>query len=85
MVPFARSVVSIPAGISEMPLLRFALLTAAGSGAWNALLIGAGWTLGENWERMTTFVGSISNGVLALLVLAAVILGGWWWRSRHIR
>jgi membrane protein DedA with SNARE-associated domain len=40
MVPFVRSVVSIPAGLSEMPLLRFTVLTAVGSGAWNAVLIG---------------------------------------------
>ncbi len=45
MVPFVRSIVSIPAGLSEMPVLRFAILTAVGSGAWNALLIVAGWML----------------------------------------
>ena len=42
IVPFARSVVSIPAGLSEMSLGRFALLTTVGSSVWNGLLIGAG-------------------------------------------
>src|SRR5829696_7678924 len=85
MVPGVRSLVSVPAGLSEMPLGRFVLLTTLGSGAWNALLIGAGWLLGENWSRVAGVVGSVSNVVLAILAIAAVILGVWWWRSRDIR
>lgn len=74
MVPFVRSVVSIPAGLSEMPVLRFTILTAVGSGAWNALLIGAGWTLGENWARVGGAVSSVSNAVL-LVVAAGAVFG----------
>jgi membrane protein DedA with SNARE-associated domain len=85
MVPGVRSLLSVPAGLSEMPLGRFVLLTTLGSGAWNALLIGAGWLLGENWSRVAGVVGSVSNVVLAILAIAAVILGVWWWRSRDIR
>jgi membrane protein DedA with SNARE-associated domain len=80
MVPLARSVVSIPAGMSEMPVWRFALLTALGSAVWNALLIGAGWFLGENWLRVTGFIGSISDIVLVIVVVGVVSLGVWWWR-----
>ena len=82
LVPGVRSVVSIPAGMAEMPLGQFALLTTLGSGVWNALLIGAGWTLGENWERVSHFVGSVSNFALVGLLLAAISLGIWWLRRR---
>lgn len=80
MVPGARSIVSIPAGTLRMPLVRFTLLTTLGSAAWNALLIGAGWFLGANWQQVTNVVGSVSNVVL--LVLVAGVVGGalWWWR-----
>jgi membrane protein DedA with SNARE-associated domain len=82
MVPFVRSVVSIPAGLSEMPMLRFAILTAVGSGAWNALLIGTGWTLGENWARVSAAVSSVSNVVLvAVAVGAAFGLANFWLRK----
>jgi membrane protein DedA with SNARE-associated domain len=83
MVPLARSVVSIPAGMSEMPVWRFVLLTALGSAAWNALLIGAGWFLGENWLRVTAVVGSLSNMVLVIVAVGVVALGVWWWRRQR--
>ena len=38
LIPFVRSIVSIPAGANRMPLVRFMLLTAAGPGLWNGLL-----------------------------------------------
>ena len=76
IVPFARSVVSIPAGTMEMPLVRFVALTTLGSSAWNALLIGAGVILGANWQRVEHWVGSYSNAVLiaAVLIVAAFLL-----------
>ena len=80
MVPGARSIVSIPAGMLGMNLLRFTLLTTLGSAAWNILLIGAGWFLGDNWRQVTSTVGSITNVVVVILV--AAVVGGvvWWWR-----
>jgi membrane protein DedA with SNARE-associated domain len=85
MVPGVRSLVSIPAGLSEMPLGRFILLTALGSCVWNVLLISVGRLLEENWIQVAGVVGSVSNVVLVLLAIVAVVLGGWWWRSRYIR
>ena len=86
MVPGVRSLVSIPAGLSEMPLGQFVLLTVLGTGVWNALLIGGGLLPGENWTRVAGVVGSLSNVVLALLAVVTVVLAAWWWwRSRRIR
>lgn len=73
VVPFARSIVSIPAGTMKMPLLRFTVLTALGSGVWNALLIGAGVVLGANWTRISGWIGSYSDVVLILLAGAAAL------------
>jgi membrane protein DedA with SNARE-associated domain len=46
-VPFLRSVVSIPAGISGMPVLLFTLLTAVGSVVWNGVFLWLGFPRGE--------------------------------------
>ncbi len=83
MVPIARSIVSIPAGVVEMPLGRFTLLSAIGSGMWNALLIGAGWFLGANWSLVSDFVGQVSYVVLIVLVAAAVLFVIWWRRRKR--
>jgi membrane protein DedA with SNARE-associated domain len=81
VVPVARSIVSIPAGTTKMPLVRFTVLTALGSCAWNALLIGAGVILGANWQRVEHWVGSYSNVALAVAVAAVAALLA----LRHLR
>jgi membrane protein DedA with SNARE-associated domain len=73
-VPFLRSVVSIPAGISGMPLPRFVVLTTIGSGVWNAVFIVLGWVLGEHWAQVEGFLGPVSYVVLALLAVGLVVL-----------
>jgi membrane protein DedA with SNARE-associated domain len=82
LVPGLRSVVSVPAGLSEMPPARFVALTAAGSAMWNAALIGAGWALGNNYDKVGGIVGPVSTVVTIGLVLALVALGVWLARRR---
>jgi len=72
LLPGIRSVVSVPAGLSEMPLASFVALTALGSALWNAALIGAGSILGDNWEEVSSVVGSATPIVLGVAVLIAV-------------
>jgi len=72
-VPFVRSVISIPAGVARMSLIRFCLLTTAGSAVWNAIFISLGWLLGQNWPRVQGVLGPISTAVLVLIGLALVV------------
>jgi membrane protein DedA with SNARE-associated domain len=73
-IPLVRSVVSVPAGLDRMNLGRFVLLTLAGSAIWNAVFIGAGWGLGENWDVVEGYMGPLSYLVVALLAVALVLL-----------
>jgi membrane protein DedA with SNARE-associated domain len=67
-IPLLRSAVSVPAGIAAMPVPRFVTLTAIGSGIWNAVFIGLGWTLGDNWPAVDAAMGPagyvVAGGVL---------------------
>lgn len=76
-IPMVRSFVSIPAGIERMPVAKFVLYTALGSGVWNGLWIGLGYLFGPAIEPvLTRWSGVLSTAVLVgcgLLVLWFVV------------
>jgi membrane protein DedA with SNARE-associated domain len=72
-----------------MPMGPFLLYTTVGSGIWNAVLIGAGWLLGANWELVERYQSMLGTAVVGLLVLAVawfvgrrLLAGG---RAQHRR
>ena len=71
-VPLIRSVVSIPAGFRRMKLIPYIAYTFLGSLVWNILLVGAGALLGENWERVGSYVGVFQWIVIALVAVVVV-------------
>ncbi len=73
LIPGLRSAVSVPAGLARMPLGRFVALTTLGSATWNAALIGAGWLLGSQYERVGGVIGPISTLLVGLAVVALAI------------
>lgn len=81
VVPLARSVVSVPAGLMRMPLLRFSLLTAVGSLLWNVLLVGAGYLLGRRWADVSRIVGRYSD--ITVLIVGMLLLAGVLWVLRR--
>ncbi|MER5443307.1 DedA family protein [Streptomyces sp. NPDC002790] len=85
MVPVFRSLISIPAGVERMRLPAFLTLTAIGSLAWNAVLILAGYWLGDQWDLVEGYVGVLSKVVLgaAVIALGAYVIVRW--RSRTKR
>ena len=74
LIPVVRSVVSIPAGAEKMPILRFTLLTAAGSLVWNIVWVAIGWGLGDQWEKAGKWGDVLQYGVVALIAIGLVIL-----------
>lgn len=73
MVPGVRSLVSIPAGLAHMSVVRFTLLTTLGSLVWNTLLIGAGWALGSEWEAVGDIIGPASKPIIGAVLV--ILLG----------
>ncbi|WP_286276502.1 DedA family protein [Naasia aerilata] len=76
LVPGVRSLISLPAGSTRMPLGTFSLYTIAGSLVWNALLVGLGALLGTQYELIDKYsnildiviYAAIGAGILALVV-----------------
>ena len=73
MIPIFRSLISIPAGMRDMRLSTFLLLTTAGSAIWNTILIVAGFTLGENWSVVETYAGYFQNLVIVAVVVFVIV------------
>ncbi len=84
-IPGVRSLVSLPAGTLKMSRLSYILLTLVGTLIWNTALIGAGWVLGEEWERVSGVVGAAGTPLLAVLLLVLGVLSVVWWWRRHPR
>jgi membrane protein DedA with SNARE-associated domain len=53
LLPVIRHLISIPAGISRMPIFRFSFYTLIGAGIWSAILLWIGYYLGTLSENMT--------------------------------
>lgn len=73
MIPIFRSLISIPAGIERMPLVRFTLLTLAGSAIWNTIFVLAGFFLGANWHIVEDYAGVFQKIVIAAVAVAFVV------------
>ena len=80
MVPLFRSLISIPAGITRMPLVRFGLLTAAGSLIWNSIFVLAGFFLGEAWPVVERYAE-----ILQYVVIAGTVVAVAWFISARTR
>ena len=72
LVPGIRTYISIPAGISRMPLLPFLVYSTAGSIIWVIILTYGGYVLGENYERVSAYLKPVSTLVLILVLSGSI-------------
>ncbi len=72
LVPLIRNFVALPAGVAEVPLVRFGLLTAAGSLVWDGAMAGIGYGVGTQY---TTIMHGFSDAgyVIGVLVVLAIV------------
>lgn len=79
LFPLVRSLVSIPAGLSEMNVIKFGLLTVGGSSIFNATWITIGmqledrWKDAEGWAKNLETVVNIGIAVLLVALIARAI------------
>lgn len=72
-VPVVRSLISIPAGMSEMKLPKFIAYTTIGSAVWNTLLVMIGAFAGEKKDLILEWIDKLSDVILITLIIAAII------------
>jgi membrane protein DedA with SNARE-associated domain len=83
LVPGVRTLISLPAGIEEMPLGEFLLYSSLGTTVWTLFLTSAGYFLGQNYTLVEVWLAPVSKFVIVALGLAAVFwLGRRIWQAR---
>jgi membrane protein DedA with SNARE-associated domain len=72
MIPLVRAFVSLPAGVSRMPLGRFTLFSLIGTIPWVLALVFAGHALGSDWTSVRKGFEYLDYAIV-LLILAGIV------------
>lgn len=70
LLPGVRSFISVPAGLAEMNIWKFAIFTFLGSLVWVAILATIGYNLGAHWDT----IGPIYHKFQIVIVTVFVLL-----------
>ena len=73
-IPVVRSLISIPAGMSEMPIVKFLVYTTIGSAIWNTALVLVGAFAGDKKDYILNIIDNLSHVILILLVIVFVVI-----------
>ena len=73
-IPLVRTLISVPAGLTRMPLPQFLAYSAAGTALWSAFLILAGRLLGSKYEDALVYLDRFQYLVVAVVVIALAAL-----------
>jgi membrane protein DedA with SNARE-associated domain len=69
LIPAVRTLISIPAGLSEMPVTRFLTYSSIGTVIWTTFLALFGYAVGSRYAALEGWLDPISYGVIALVVI----------------
>ena len=81
-IPIVRSLISIPAGMSEMNIPKFLIYTTIGSLIWNSVLVVVGSIVGENWENIVNIFDTYSTLTLIVLIIIFILFVVWFYKKR---
>ncbi len=81
-IPIVRSLISIPAGMSEMSMIKFIIYTLFGSAIWNTVLVYVGAFAGNQIDNILNILDNVSHIILILLIVIFVVCAFLFYKSR---
>ncbi|MBD1850565.1 DedA family protein [Leptolyngbya sp. FACHB-711] len=82
LVPGIRTLISLPAGFSEMRLAPFLIFSTLGTLAWVSLLTFTGYVLGDNYTLVEEYLAPVSKIALLVVAVGAIV---WFIRYRKAK
>lgn len=69
LLPIIRTLISIPAGLTRMPVWLFAACSLIGMLIWNSILVGAGYVLHEHYHIVENWLDPLSYVVIGGIIV----------------
>jgi membrane protein DedA with SNARE-associated domain len=76
MAPAIRELISIPAGLGQMNIVKFVIFTFAGSAVWSVALTLLGYFLGDTWSLIAGQLSSAFSGIAIIIIIAIIVIIG---------
>lgn len=73
LVPGIRTIISLPAGMNNMPLTPFVIYSTIGTLLWILFLTLAGYLLGDHYKLVEEYIGPISKIALLSVIILFII------------
>ena len=66
--PIVRTLISLPIGITKQSFIKFLIYTTIGSIPWTLAFVYVGYSLGENWIILSTYVDYLKTPIRIILI-----------------
>lgn len=70
--PIIRTLISLPIGIMHLSFTKFVIYTTIGSIPWTFVFVYVGYTLGNNWVKISDYIGNLKTPIKILLVILII-------------
>ncbi len=74
LIPVVRHLISIPAGLSKMNIIKFSIFTVLGSLTWNTILAILGYSIGSNKELIIKYSSQIGYITIIIGIISVIII-----------
>ncbi len=82
-LPAVRSLFFVAAGMADMPAWRVVVFGGLSAAAWNLLILGVGYSVGNNWQRLESLSRDYTYASLAVAGVVTLVIAVRWWLTRR--